>query len=260
MIGVDLEGVACVVGEQNQPLSRANTNYDFACQQAVREVNAAVKALFESGATEVYVWDNHGGSLNLPYDKLDERCQIVLGTGFATRWPGMDSSFTGALLIGYHPMDNTENGILCHTFNSTNYQWIKINGEEVGEIAIDAALANELADVPVIFVSSDYKGTQEANKVLPWAETVYTKTGLARNGAISKHPLRAAQDIYEGVLRAAARIDEMKTFSFGSPIVYQCRYKRMENAQNASRERSKGSSLVDAYTVERVVERITDIY
>jgi D-amino peptidase len=241
-------------------LNKANANYEFACQQAVREVNAAVKALFQSGATEIFVWDNHGESLNLPYDKLDERCQIILGTGFATRWPGMDNSFTGALLIGYHPMDNTENGILCHTYSSTSYQWIKINGEEVGEIAIDAALANELAGVPIIFVSSDYKGVQEASKILPWIETVYTKTGLARNGAISKHPLRAAQDIYQGVLKATARIGEMKTFSFSDPIVYQCRYKRMENAQNDSRIRSKESRLVDAYTVETIVEKISDLY
>jgi D-amino peptidase len=258
-IGVDLEGVACAVGKPDQPFSESK-NYEFACNQAVREVNAAVSALFDCDATEVYVWDNHGEGLNLPYDKLDERCQIVLGRGFSHRWPGMDNTFSGALLIGYHPMDNTINGIMCHTFSSVSYQWIKINAAEVGEIAIDAAMANEVGRVPVIFVSSDYEGTVEAKKFLPWVETVFTKKGLSRNGAVSKHPVQAAKEIYEGVKCAVSRIDQMKIFCFSSPIMLQSRYKRMEAAQNISRDPFKKAVLLDPYTVERTVENISELY
>ena len=38
MIGVDLEGVVCVVGEQNQPLNKANANYNLRQQAAANAV------------------------------------------------------------------------------------------------------------------------------------------------------------------------------------------------------------------------------
>ncbi|NSW90292.1 MAG: M55 family metallopeptidase [Firmicutes bacterium] len=259
MIGVDLEGVACTVGAPEQPLTDG-VNYQFACQQAVREANAAAAALFDSGATEVYIWDNHGSSLNLQYDKLDDRCEIVMGTGARHRWPGIDNTFAGVLLIGYHPMDNTIDGVLCHTFSSKTLQWVKINEVEVGEIAIDAAMANEVAGVPVIFVASDYQGTVEAKRFLPWVETVYTKRGLGRNLAVSKHPMRAAREIYEGVKRAVERIGEMRVFSFGTPIVQQCRYKRIESAQRLILNSPEKYVMIDPYTVECRVEKLSDIY
>jgi D-aminopeptidase len=52
--------------------------------------------------------------------------------------------------------------------SSLRYQWMKVNGVEVGEIAIDAAVAGELG-VPVIFVSSDSAGIKEAKEFLPYS-------------------------------------------------------------------------------------------
>ena len=89
-------------------------------------------------------------------------------------------------------MDNTVDGVLAHSFSSTGYQYIKVNGVEVGEMAIDAALAGDHG-VPCIFVASDDKGAAEAKRFMPWVETVATKQGLGWNMAISKHPARAVE-------------------------------------------------------------------
>lgn len=43
----------------------------------------AVRALFDEGADEVIVWDNHGSGVNLDYDLLDARCRIALGQRLA---------------------------------------------------------------------------------------------------------------------------------------------------------------------------------
>lgn len=79
-IAVDCEGVACAVGSPGEALGKGE-NYAFACLQATREADAAAKALFDGGATEVVVWDAHGSGVNLHYDLLDSRCKILLGSG-----------------------------------------------------------------------------------------------------------------------------------------------------------------------------------
>jgi len=255
IIGVDLEGLACVVGSPGKTLTDS-PDYDFARKQAVREANAAARALFDMGAHEVVIWDNHGSSLNLFYDQLDQRCKIAVGVGGKQRWPGLDSSFSGVLLIGYHPMDNTIDGVLAHTYSSVSYQHVKVNGVEVGEMAVDAASAGEKG-VPLIFVASDDQGTAEAKHFMPWVETVATKQGLGRNLAISKHPLQAADEIYTGVKRAMVRLNDMQIFSFDSPATVEIRYKRLEEAEATARSKA-GWERVDPYTVRKDFAQLSE--
>ena len=257
VVAVDCEGVACGVGSPNASLN-SSPNLAFAQLQATREADAAVRGLFEAGAEQVIVWDNHGGSLNLNYDLLDERCDIALGKGFEHRFPGMDDSFDGVAFVGYHAMDNTIDGVMCHTFSSKTNQWIKINGQEVGEMAIDGAVAGELG-VPVIFTSSDDKGTAEAERFFPGVVTVTTKQALGWNGAVSKHPKRAIAEIYEAVQTAVTKRDEITPFTFDSPLEMEVRYKRLESAESASRGYN-AAERVDAYTVRRKLQSITDYY
>ena len=96
-IGVDCEGVACAVGSPAGSLN-SSRDLEFAQLQATREADAAARGLFDAGADQVIVWDNHNGSLNLSYDLLDSRCDIALGVGFEHRWPGVDDSFDGSSL------------------------------------------------------------------------------------------------------------------------------------------------------------------
>ena len=133
MIGVDFEGVF-VLWKPNKLLSDC-PEYEYARMQATKEANAAASALFDLGAEQVIIWDNHSSGTNLIYDILDERCNILNGSGAKHRWAGLDEDFAGVLLIGYHPKDNMQEAVLAHTYNSSQYQWMKVNGVEVGEIA-----------------------------------------------------------------------------------------------------------------------------
>ncbi|NLV91698.1 MAG: M55 family metallopeptidase [Firmicutes bacterium] len=257
MVAVDLEGVACVVGSPNKTLTDS-PDFEFARKQATKEADAAARALFAAGAQQVIVWDNHGSSLNLLYDQLDRRCDLVVGVDALHRWPGLDESFSGVLMIGYHPMDNTVDGVLAHTFSSVAYQYIKINGVEVGEIAIDGAMAGERG-VPLIFVASCDKGVTEAKKFMPWVETVTTKKGLGRNLALSMHPDRAAEAIYSGVERAVKGLAAMEPFTFAQPMTMQIRHKRLEGAQQLARSQT-GWRLLDPYTTEKDLAKLSDYF
>jgi D-amino peptidase len=255
MIGVDCEGVACVVGKQGAALGEGK-HYEWACRQATREADAAAKGLFDAGATEVVVWDNHGSGVNLIYEDIDSRCQFAVGAGSERRWPGLDSSFAGVAMIGYHAMDNTTDAVLAHSFSSATYQYLKVNGTEVGEIAIDAANAGELG-VPLIFVASDDHGVAEARRFMPWVQTVATKRGLGWNVTLSKHPLEAAAEIRQGLSAAVAGLKQMKPFTFASPLEVEIRYKRLESAEQKARDHN-GWKRVEPYVCRKMLAKISD--
>jgi D-amino peptidase len=258
IIAVDCEGVAGVVGNHGKGLGES-PNMNLASKQAVRETNAAAQALFDEGAEEVIIWDNHNGSLNLNYEEVDIRCSLLIGTGSEKRCPLLtQNGFSGMLLIGYHAMEGTSDAVLAHSFSSKAMQGIEIDGKRVGEIAIDAAIAGEVG-VPVIFVSSDDKGCREAQNFLPWIEVCETKTGFGWNMALSKHPLRVTEEIYKKVRQAVSRLSEMKFFCFPSPAVYRVRYQRMDAAESAA-NRDNRYTRIDSYTIERSIKSIRDIY
>ena len=100
VIAVDCEGTAGVVGSPGKPLC-ASTDFSFAQEQATRETNAAARVLFNSGADHVLVWDTHGFGANLKYDKIDKRCQFVMGSGFTKRFPGVDVTYSNILRSHY---------------------------------------------------------------------------------------------------------------------------------------------------------------
>lgn len=237
MIAVDCDGPACVVGEPGRALSNSR-DMVFAREQATRETDAAARALFDAGAEKVVVWDNHGFGANLVFDQLDSRCEVFLGTGFDSRFPFLDESYAGVLMIGYHAMEGTPQAVLAHTYSPDAYKVIRVHGKAVGEMALDAAVAGEL-QVPLIFVASDDKGCEEAKHFMPWIETVATKKGFGRNCAQSKHPAVAQQEIYKAVLRAVERIGEMEPLLFEHPVKIEIQYKKWIQALKA-RIRRKG--------------------
>jgi len=135
---------------------------------------------------------------------------------------------------------------------------MKINGVEVGEMAIDGAVAGS-HDVPVVFVASDDKGTAEARTFFQNVETVTTKNALGWNAAISKHPQRAVAEIRAGAKAAAERLDEFAPFRFIEPLSFEIRYKRIEAAQTASRG-LKAGERVDPYTVRWRLDSLADYF
>lgn len=259
-IGVDCEGISCVVGLPKQGLS-STPNYAFAAKQATREANAAARALFDCGAEEVIVWDNHHTGVNLDYDQLDSRCRIALGSGHKVRFPLIDESFGGVLFIGYHAHAGTRNAVLSHTYSSSTFQDYQINGMDVGEMEIDAAFAAEYG-VPPIFASSDHIAVSQAKSSFPWIETVAIKEALSWNSAICLHPEAAQEAIYQGVTRACERLDEMKPFRFTSPLSLRIRFNRMDEA-NASQLYDMNRvpfAFEDAFTRVGTIARITDLF
>ncbi len=257
VIAVDCEGPACVVGVSGGSLNDTPEQYEFTRRQATAEASAAARGLFAAGATQVIVCDYHGNGVNLVYDELDERCDIFNGV-HAQRLAMLDDSFAGLLFIGYHARENTIAAPLAHSFSSACYQWIKINDREVGELAVDAAVAGTLG-VPPLFVASDDKAVAEAQEFFPGITTVTTKIGYSWNAALSKHPRRVLKEIEAAAKEAATNRAAMKPFNFTAPLTVEIRHKRIDTADEACLP-AHGWQRVDAYTVKRQLNVITDFF
>jgi D-amino peptidase len=100
-ISADMEGLAGAV--TSEQLGPSGFEYGQFREFMTAEVNAAIEAAREAGATEILVSDSHGNGQNLLLDKLPADVQVVRS------WPrplgmmeGIDASFDGAIFIGYH--------------------------------------------------------------------------------------------------------------------------------------------------------------
>ncbi len=227
-ISTDLEGLACVCGTGGHGLYAGTAGYEFACKEAVLETNATVNALFDSGATEVYVWDSHGTGVNMDYHALDQRVKIVMGAGCGIRFPGIDESFGGVLFLGAHAYD-AKNAVLSHVYSSADLGIHVINGTRVGEMQIDGAIAGKKG-VPVIFASGDDICVSQAKESFGDIPCVITKKALAFNQCISRHPYIVCNEIYDAVRRSVDMQADITPYLIKEPLEIEINYKNAKAA------------------------------
>ena len=116
-ISADMEGVTGAV--TNEQLGPEGFEYQRFRQFFTDEVIAAIEGAREAGADEIVVSDSHGNGQNLLIDQLPENIQIVRS------WPrplgmmqGIDDTFDGVMMIGYHSSTTNPNGVRAHTNSS----------------------------------------------------------------------------------------------------------------------------------------------
>ena len=215
-IETDIEGVAGFCFFEN----RADKGYENIQHRhrmhrlLTDEVNAAVRAAFDSGADEVLVKDGHGSGYNIIFENLEPRCRIIHGRNCSgPHWlPLLDASCEALVLVGMHAMGGTPNAILPHS------KW-KVNGGAIylSEGSMAAAIAGDYS-VPTVFVSGDDKITAEIKSKISGIETAEVKRALSVYQACSVIPARACEMIYAGVKRGFARRSEIKPFHIPGPV------------------------------------------
>lgn len=217
-ISADMEGIAGVV--DNTQASPTGRDYEIGRRLMIGEVNAAIAGAFEAGATEVVVNDAHWDQTNLEPDKLDPRAALITGAPkpFAMM-QGLDDSFAAVLFIGYHPQASTVDGVLDHTW-SGSIKAVRLNGREVGEYGLNAALAGHYA-VPVVFISGDKAVIEQAKEFIPGIYAWPVKTGLGHTAALTLHPEKARETIAAGVKAALAQRDQVKPVVLKTPVTLE---------------------------------------
>lgn len=219
-IAVDMEGIGGVaVRAQVLP---GDPEYQRTRHLLTQEVNAAVEGALKGGATEVLVWDNHDGGLNLLLEEAHPDARYAIGGPHVSRFPGLDPSFDGVYLVGYHARSGTSAAVRDHTFSSATWQELSLNGRALGEVGIDGLWCGSLG-VPVLLVTGDDKVCAEAREVFGEIETAVVKQGLGRHLAITLSPQRSRELVRAAAGRALARVGAVRPLTAAPP--YEVRLK-----------------------------------
>jgi D-amino peptidase len=222
-ISADMEGVVGVVtGDQLGP---QGFEYQRFREFMTQEVNAAIEAAFEAGATEVVVSDSHGNGENLLIEKLPKNILLVRS------WPrplmmmqGIDDTFAGAIFIGYHTATTNPQGVRAHTISSARLADVQLQGHSVSEAGINAAIAGHF-NVPVIMVSGDDEVVKETAALLGDIEGATVKWASGFHSAKTLMPEAAYELIRGKVKKAIGRIGDFKPYKLKPPIRLDVRFK-----------------------------------
>lgn len=251
-IMADMEGASCIVRpEQAGWDGYTGAEYQEARRLLTSDVNAAVEGAIQGGADEVYVDDLHGGggAWNIVPDLMHPKA-IYIRTDHESRLrlSILDEKFDCVFLIAYHAMAGNPKAILSHTFSSRSIYRVTVNEVEVGEIAVDSAIAGSLG-LPVILVTGCSETVTEAKRFLGEVEIVTVKHSLARTSAYCLPSRRTYELIREAAKEAVENLARNRkaynAFRFNEPVKVSVEYMHPNYA-----DRMKG-----VYGVERVGSR-----
>lgn len=212
----DLEGASGVFSFA-QTRDRKDPRYREAVEYLMGDIAAVVKGLRETGVKDIIVLDGHGGGNNFIPHLMAPGARYVTGWHPSEKW-GLDKTCDGVIMLGYHAMWGTPDGVLYHTQCSASESRYWYNGVESGELVQHALYAGRFG-VPPIMVSGDEATCREARRFFgKGCVTVAVKKGLTREAAVLYPFEETRQALYEGARRAVAAIPRCRPYKLRLPI------------------------------------------
>jgi D-amino peptidase len=242
----DLEGISGVFSfaqtrEPHTPLNREAREYFMG------DVAAVVRGLRDAGATEIVVLDGHGSQAVVPH-LMEPGAKYVTGLPRPEMLWGLDRSFAGIVMLGYHAMMGTPDGVLNHTQSSKSENRYWYNGVESGEIVQMAAIAGHFG-VPPILVTGDEATCRESQKFFGSScVTVATKQGIAREAALLYPFAETRKALYEGGKRAVAATAKCKPYRLDLPIKAKKQYLMLDGSPKPKLVTKEGT-IPDAFHI-----------
>ena len=229
-ISVDMEGIWGVVhGDQTSPESR---EYGSARKWMAQDVNAAIEGAIAAGASEIVVNDAHGSQRNINPDDLDPRAYLISGSPKPlSMMQGIDETFQACVLIGYHARAGSTPAVLDHTISGSTVYAIRINGQEMPELGLNAAIAGYF-NVPVVMISGDSETCRQAVSILgKELETAPIKEAAWRYAAKMLPREDSLKLIREAVREAVLRREKIKPFRATLPCTFEVEFHQSSQAE-----------------------------
>ncbi len=219
-ISVDMEGIWGVV--HGNQVSADSAEYSAARKWMVEDVNAVINGLFEAGVQEIVVNDSHGSMRNILAQELNPRASLISGSPKPlSMMEGIDETYSGVIFVGYHARAGSRAAILDHTISGAAVYFIKINGQEMPELGINAAIAGYWR-VPVIMLSGDAETCRQARAILgDKLITVAVKEGVGRYAAKMLPRETALRRLTEAAKEAVGKISGFQPFLPPSPYDFE---------------------------------------
>jgi D-amino peptidase len=219
LISADMEGISSVVHSTETNPDRYD--YERGRGLMVAEVNAIIAGVLDGEpSAEVLVADGHGSFLNLLPEDLDQRARLVRGRPRRSGMlGGIGADVDAVLFVGYHARAGTGPAVLAHTMSDA-VLGVRLDGREVGEIGLNAALAGHYG-VPVVLLSGDDVACAELLDLVPDATTVAVKQALGQTAAIALHPAVARDRLRQGAAAAIVKRSHISPFSTAGPVAVE---------------------------------------
>lgn len=254
-ISADMEGVVgAVTGEQLGP---GGFEYERFREFMTAEVNACIDAARAAGATEFLVSDSHGNGQNLLIERMPDDVMIVRS------WPrplammeGIDDTFDGVIFLGYHASTANTRGVRAHTMSSANITGLRLNGIEMTEGSMNAAIAGHFG-VPVIMVSGDDVAVAENQVLIGDIEGAVVKWAKGFHSAQTLTPEAAYEVIRTRTASAISRIDDFSPYVLETPIELELSLKHYQPVELLSY--LPNVEKVNSHTIRYVGEDMIDI-
>jgi D-amino peptidase len=245
-ISVDMEGITGIVhGDQTTP---GTAEYAAGCAWMAADVNAAVEGALAAGATEVVVNDSHGSMRNVSPGLIHPKAVLISGSPKPlSMMQGIDASFAACLFIGYHAKAGTQDAILDHTISGAVVRAIRVNGLEMPELGLNAAIAGYYG-VPVVLVSGDTAVCRQTGEILGKdVVTVAVKEAYGRLAAKLVPMAEARLKIAAGVKEALGKLAGTKPYKLTAPFKFELEYHLSAQADMGAM--ILGTKRIDARTL-----------
>ncbi|MEO0115515.1 MAG: M55 family metallopeptidase [candidate division WOR-3 bacterium] len=254
-ISVDYEGLAGSVSWEefrSEPLRfrKLMTNEVTAVIEGIREVNPK---------SEIVVCDAHGFGHDLLFEELPAGVMTIRGSPRPLSMIDLiDKSFNLLFFIGYHSKAGTMASTMDHTYSSSTFYRIKINGQEVDEAMINAAVAGCFG-VPLGLVAGDDKLIAEIKQTFGTTiETVVTKYSRSRFAALTRHPKDVCTELKAKAKSAVLKRKRFKPFRFKTPC--QIEVQLTDTARAYMVAMIPGSKVIDSRTIGYQTDNFLDGY
>jgi len=217
-IAVDMDGVSGTVSmQESAPWGR---DYERCRRWMTMDVNAAVEGALAGGATEVVCHDLHSRTTNLLWEEMHPQAYLIKGGQGGSRhlFQGLDSSYDALFLVGMHVRAGWGRGVCSHTVLGNDlFLDVRINGDDIGEGGIAAALAGHYG-VPLALVTGDDLTAEEVKYWQPEVESAVVKYAIDRFTARCPPQQKALETIRQAAERAVCKAPNLTPFTYSPPV------------------------------------------
>jgi D-amino peptidase len=229
-ISVDMEGIWGVVAAEQT--TSTSPEYTAARRWMAEDVNAVVAGLLDAGAGEIVVNDSHGSMRNIVADTLNPKVSLISGAPKPlSMMQGIDASFDAAIFVGYHARAGTEQATLDHTISSATVRAIKVNGQEMPELGLNALIAGYYK-VPVIMLSGDTTTCAQAKSILGGGlVTAAVKEATGRIAARLYPQEQARARLREAARDALGKRGSFQPFRVPGPFVVDVEFQNSQQSE-----------------------------
>lgn len=194
----------------------------------MHDLLAVIDGINSTGQHEIIIYDMHVQGRNIDITQLPQNVSVIMGKPInRSRYKCVGGQFDGLFMVGFHSMSDVPGAMLAHSFLK-EYKSIRINGELLGEVGVEAALAGTQG-IPLLFVSGDDMAAREAKAANPHVCTAIVKQAIGECEALCKPTALSSVILNEAAANAVNSMHKSSPKQTALPLeieiqFFPCRY------------------------------------